>query len=149
MTDISFYHLQRRSLEETLPKLLERVIASKQRAVVLAESEEQVEAISSRLWTYDADSFLPHGSARDGFPAQQPIYLTSGEENPNGATILVLIDGRLPGFLSGFARCLDLFNGHDPESVQGARERWRAYKAGGHPVTYWQQNDDGRWEKKA
>jgi DNA polymerase-3 subunit chi len=149
VTDISFYHLQRRSLEETLPKLLERVIASKQRAVVLAESEEQVEAISSRLWTYDADSFLPHGSARDGFPAQQPIYLTSGEENPNGATILVLIDGRLPGFLSGFARCLDLFNGHDPESVQGARERWRAYKAGGHPVTYWQQNDDGRWEKKA
>ncbi|MEN3950544.1 DNA polymerase III subunit chi [Iodidimonas sp. SYSU 1G8] len=149
MTDISFYHLQRRSLEETLPKLLERVIASKQRAVVLAESEEQVEAISSRLWTYDADSFLPHGSARDGFPAEQPIYLTSGEENPNGASILVLIDGRLPGFLSGFARCLDLFNGHDPESVQGARERWRAYKADGHPVTYWQQNDDGRWEKKA
>lgn len=149
MTDISFYHLQRRSLEETLPKLLERVIASKQRAVVLAESEDQVDALSSRLWTYDQDSFLPHGSARDGFPAEQPIYLTSGEENPNGATILVLVDGRLPGFLSGFARCLDLFNGNDPDSVQSARDRWRAYKAGGHPVTYWQQNEDGRWEKKA
>ncbi len=148
MTEVSFYHLQRRSLEETLPKLLERVIASNQRAVVLAESAERVEALNSQLWTYNPDGFLPHGSARDGFSADQPIFLTSNEENPNGATILLLVGEALPGFVGDFARCLDLFDGNDPQAVQNARDRWRAYKAQGHAVTYWQQDDNGRWEKK-
>ena len=148
MTDVSFYHLQRRSLEETLPRLLERVIASNQRAVVLAESAERVEALNSQLWTYNPDGFLPHGSARDGFSADQPIFLTSNEENPNGATILLLVGEALPGFVGDFARCLDLFDGNDPQAVQNARDRWRAYKAQGHAVTYWQQDDNGRWEKK-
>jgi DNA polymerase-3 subunit chi len=148
VTEVSFYHLQRRSLEETLPKLLERVIASNQRAVVLAESAERVEALNSQLWTYNPDGFLPHGSARDGFSADQPIFLTSNEENPNGATILLLVGEALPGFVGDFARCLDLFDGNDPQAVQNARDRWRAYKAQGHAVTYWQQDDNGRWEKK-
>ena len=108
MTEVSFYHLQRRSLEETLPKLLERVIASNLRAVVLAESAERVEALNSQLWTYNPDGFLPHGSARDGFSADQPIFLTSNEENPNGATVLLLVGEALPGFIGDFARCLDL-----------------------------------------
>lgn len=147
MTEISFYHLQRRSLEETLPRLLERVLASNQRAVVLAESDERVEALNSYLWTYSSDSFLPHGSARDGFSADQPIFLTSNEENPNDATILVLADEILPSYVGAFARCLDLFNGNDPAAVQNARDRWRLYKSQGHTVTYWRQDDAGRWEK--
>ncbi|MBI1181348.1 MAG: DNA polymerase III subunit chi [Alphaproteobacteria bacterium] len=149
MTDVSFYHLQRRSLEETLPKLLERVMAASQRALVLAESEDRVEALSNRLWVYEPGSFLAHGTGRDRYPDQQPIYLTSTEENPNGAGILVLVDERLPAFLASFDRCLDLFDGNDPQSVQNARDRWRACKAAGHAVTYWQQDEDGRWQKKA
>jgi DNA polymerase-3 subunit chi len=148
VTDVSFYHLQRRSLEETLPKLLERVIASNLRAVVLAESADRVEALNSQLWTYNPDGFLPHGSARDGFSADQPVFLTSNEQNPNGATILLLVGEVLPGFVGDFARCLDLFDGNDPQAVQNARDRWRSYKAQGHAVTYWQQDDNGRWEKK-
>jgi DNA polymerase-3 subunit chi len=148
VTDVSFYHLQRRGLEDTLPRLLERVIAAGQRALVLAESEERVEALSSRLWTYDPGAFLAHGTARDRHPEHQPIWLTSVEENPNTAGVLVLVDERLPGFVGAFTRCLDLFNGNDPDAVQAARDRWRAYKAAGHAVTYWQQDDAGRWQKK-
>jgi DNA polymerase-3 subunit chi len=33
--------------------------------------------------------------------------------------------------------------------VAHARERWKAEKAAGHAVTYWQQNSRGGWEKKA
>ncbi len=146
MTEVSFYHLYRR-LEDSLPKLLERVIASSQRAVVLAETDERVEALNSQLWTYSADSFLPHGSARDGLSKDQPIFLTTAEENPNGAAILVVVDERVPDFIGGFARCLDMFNDSEP-SKQAARERWRLYKAAGHTVVYWQQDENGRWEKK-
>jgi DNA polymerase-3 subunit chi len=148
VTEVSFYHLQRRSLEETLPKLLERVMASSLRALVLAESEDRVDALSSRLWTYEQGSFLAHGTGRERYPDQQPIYLTSNEENPNQATVLVLVDERLPDFVGSFDRCLDLFDGNDDRSVLNARERWRSYKTMGHTVTYWQQDDNGRWKKK-
>jgi DNA polymerase-3 subunit chi len=147
VTEVSFYHLYRR-VEDALPRLLERVVASGQRAVVLAETDERVEALNSLLWTYSQDSFLPHGSARDGFAQEQPIFLTAAEENPNGATILVVVDERLPDFAAGFSRVLDMFNDSEP-SKQAARERWRLYKGAGHAVTYWQQDEGGRWEKKA
>ena len=147
MTEVSFYHLYRR-LEDSLPKLLERVVASSQRAVVLAETDERIEALNSQLWTYNPDSFLPHGTARDGFTVDQPVFLTTAEENPNGATILVVVDERVPDFVGGFERCLDMFTDSEP-SKQAARDRWRHYKGDGHQVLYWQQDENGRWEKKA
>ena len=62
--------------------------------------------------------------------------------------MLAVADEREPGFIGMFDRCLDMFNGNDPQSVERARERWRTYKAAGHTVTYWQQSDTGKWEKK-
>ncbi len=73
-----------------LPKLLEKTLASEKRAVVLAASVDRVEALAAQLWTYDPDSWLPHGTARDGSPEEQPIWLTERDENPNGAAFLFL-----------------------------------------------------------
>src|SRR5690606_9646272 len=85
MTEISFYHLTRQPLNKALPRLLEKVLAAGHRALVLAGSEERVEDLDAALWTYDPDSFLPHGSRVLGHAARQPIYLTTAEENPNKA----------------------------------------------------------------
>ncbi len=149
MTDISFYHLQRQPLERALPKLLERVVASSMKALVLADNEERVGMLNSTLWTYDQDSFLPHGSGKDGDAELQPIYLTVEEDNPNRANVLVLVDGGQHKDLAHFDRCLDMFDGNDQDAVAQARTRWKAYQDAGHEVTYWQQNDAGKWEKKA
>ena len=148
MTEVSFYHLERQSLDQVLPKLMERVIGSGLRAVVLAGSPERVERLNSLLWTYDDTSFLPHGAKSDGNAAEHPIYLTTEEENPNGATVLAVVDGIEPGNVGQFDRCLDIFNGNDEGDVADARERWKKYKAGGHEVVYWQQTPQGKWEKK-
>ncbi len=148
MTEVSFYHLQREPLEGALPKLLEKALERGMRAVVLAGSVERVEALNARLWTGRNDGFLPHGSARDGFAEDQPIFLTSTEENPNGAALLVLVDGVRASYIGEFERCLDLFDGKDEAAVAAARERWQAAKAAGHDVTYWQQSPSGRWERK-
>ena len=149
MSEIGFYHLVRTPLEKALPKLLEKVLESGARAVVMAGSEERVESLASLLWTYHPNSFLPHGTARDGKPAAQPIWLTGLDENPNGAGILVLTDGAASERLADYARCLEIFDGGDAEAVNRARERWRAYKEAGHSLTYWQQTETGGWEKKA
>ncbi|OAN55278.1 DNA polymerase III subunit chi [Paramagnetospirillum marisnigri] len=149
MTQIGFYHLMRLSLEQALPKLLDKALAAGHRAVVLAGSPERVEHLAEKLWTYEPDSWLPHGSAKDGEAELQPIWLTDTDENPNAATILVMCDGASSRAVDGFSRCLDLFDGNDPEAVQAARERWKTWKAAGHQLIYYQQTDRGGWEEKA
>jgi DNA polymerase-3 subunit chi len=148
MAEVGFYHLLSTPLERALPRLLERAVGQGHRVVVQAGSPERVEHLNALLWTYDESGFLPHGSARDGNPVAQPIWLTHEVENPNGASILFLVDGVAADDLSGFTRCLDLFDGNNPDAVQAARNRWRTASAAGHTLTYWQQTEKG-WEKKA
>lgn len=147
MTEIGFYHLIRTPLERALPRLLEKVHASGARAVVMVGSAERATALDSALWTYDPGSFLPHGSARDGDAAEQPIWITAEDENPNGASILVLADGAEPADVAGYDRCLEMFDGTDPAAVARARDRWRGHSAAGHGLTYWRQTERGGWEK--
>jgi DNA polymerase-3 subunit chi len=146
--EVLFYHLERAPLERVLPSLLERTLERGWRAVVQSGSAERLEALDLALWTYNDESFLPHGTARDGDPARQPIYLTLGEETPNGAGVRFLVDGADMTQFSGFVRIVCLFDGNDPEATGKARTQWQAAKAAGCPVTYWRQSDNGRWEKQ-
>lgn len=148
MAEIGFYHLLSTSLERALPRLVERASSQGYRIVVRAASAERVEHLNTVLWTYEESGFLPHGSSRDGNPALQPIWLTHRNENPNGASMIVLLDGLEAEDLESFARCADLFDGNDPEAVEAARARWRRARAAGHALTYWQQTPSG-WERKA
>jgi DNA polymerase III subunit chi len=147
VAEVGFYHLLSTPLERALPRLLERARTQDYRIVVRAASSERIDHLNALLWTYDEASFLPHGSARDGNPASQPIWLTDRQENPNDATMLVLVDGVDAADLATFARCLDLFDGNDEAAVEAARDRWRRAKSAGHTLTYWQQTAAG-WEKK-
>jgi len=149
MTEVLFYHLQNTPLERVLPQLLERSLERGWRAVVRAGGSERLEALNNSLWTYSDDSFLPHGSREDGAPEATPIYLTTEEENPNDAKVLFLVDGAEPGGLAGYERCVLMFDGRDEAALSAARDRWKSLKAEGHDATYWQQNEAGRWEKKA
>ena len=148
MTEIRFYHLQRTTLEGALPPMLEKTLDRGQRAVVLAGSEERVERLNDHLWTYNERSFLPHGSARDGHAAMQPVWLTTADENPNGARVLFLTEGAVSEKVADFELCVELFDGNDPIAVEAARQRWKDYRDAGHQLTYWQQGAAG-WEKKA
>lgn len=144
---VDFYHLQASPVERALPQLLERVLQSGARAVVMAASEDRIESLANVLWTYNPNSWLPHGTAKDGSAALQPIWLTDREENPNGARMLVLTDGMASSRMAEFERCLDLFDGNSDEATAGARARWSEAKAAGHELHYWQQTETG-WQEK-
>ena len=149
MTEALFYHLTESTLEEALPSLLEKSIERGWRVVVQVGGEERRDAIDQHLWTWRDDSFLAHGTEHDQHAAEQPVLLTCGPGNPNGASIRFLVDGARPPDLDGYQRVVFLFDGHDAEQLALAREHWKAMKAAGHAVTYWQQTQDRRWEKKA
>ena len=147
MTEVGFYHLTRSPLEQALPRLLERALEAGHRCVLRAGSAERLDHLNRTLWTYSNDSFLPHGGKGDGEPARQPIWLTLEVHNPNGASVLVLVDAAADDDLAGYARCLELFDGNDADQLDAARQRWKAVLAAGHVCTYWQQTERGGWRK--
>jgi DNA polymerase III subunit chi len=148
-TEVFFYHLDRHPLERVLPGLLERTLERGWRAVVQVGSPERLEAIDSHLWTYRDDSFLPHGTAKDGPPALQPVLFTTTQDNPNEASLRFLVDGATIPSFAGYLRVVVIFDGAERAAVEAARSQWKSAKAEGCAVTYWQQTDAGRWEKRA
>ena len=149
MTEVLFYHLQNRSLEQVLPSLLEKSLSRGWHVVVQAASEERIDALDAHLWTYRDDSFLPHGTSRDLEAAAQPILLTVKDDNPNSATVRFLIDGiALPEDASAYQRLVLIFDGEDADAVAAARERWREVKAAGFEATYWQPDENGNWQRR-
>ena len=148
MAEIGFYHLTRTGLEEALPRLLGRTLEAGQRAVIRCGSAERLAALDTALWLCQEPDWLPHGTAASGNADLQPIWLTTEDEAPNGAGFLFLVDGADSARLAEYARVFDLFDGNDEAQLGRARERWKAAKAGGHALSYWQQGARG-WEKKA
>lgn len=144
---IQFYHLTTTPIEQALPKLMEKALGQQMRVVVRG-NPVQVKRLDEVLWSYDPNSFLPHGTSADPLPQRQPIYLTSTEENPNNASLLVVADGQRYDGGGGFTRVFDIFDGADEDAVNAARFRWKSYKDKDYPLTYIRQKDDGGWEVK-
>jgi DNA polymerase III subunit chi len=149
VTEILFYHLHRQPLERVLPTLLERSLERGWRVVVQASSEERIEALDAHLWTFRDDSFLPHSTWREAEAREQPVLLTVNDDNPNGAVVRFLIDGApVPADAGAYQRIVLIFDGEDPDAVAAARQHWGEAKANGLEVTYWQVDEQGRWQRQ-
>ena len=157
MTEVLFYHLKGQTPEQVLPALLQKSLERGWRVVVQASSDERVEALDAHLWTWRDDSFLPHGTWREAEAAAQPIVLTTGDDNPNSATVRFFVDGAGNGADNGtsfaenaltYDRVVMLFDGDDPDAVEAARKRWTEAKAAGAEVTYWRADENGRWSRQ-
>ena len=146
VSDIGFYHLTRTGPDQALPPLLGRTLTAGKRAVIRCAAD-RVAALDAALWLCASPDWLPHGTAAMGHAALQPIWITEADEAPNGAGFLFLLDGLSSAALERYERVFDLFDGGDAAAVAAARDRWRAAKAAGHALTYWQQTPRG-WEKK-
>lgn len=147
MAEVLFYHLERQTLEDVLPTLLERTLARGWRAVVEVRDRDRRDALDRHLWVYRDASFLPHGTPDDN-AAEHPIVLTTGPDNPNGASVRFLADSAEPTMVDSYARVVLLFSADDPDAVAAARRHWTPLKDAGHQVTYWRQSASGAWERK-
>jgi DNA polymerase-3 subunit chi len=147
--EVWFYHLERTSLDQALPELLEKTLARNWRALVRSTAPERVDHLDGWLWSYRDDAFLPHGVEGEPMAERQPVLITSGMGNANRADVLFLIDGAEPGDISPFQRCILLFDGRDETAVATARSRWSRFKGAGCEVSYWRQGESRGWRKEA
>jgi DNA polymerase-3 subunit chi len=150
-TEVWFYQLQRRRLDQVLPNLVERVRQRGWRAAIQAATPERLSALDDLLWTYAEDSFLPHGSAKDGDPDLQPVWLTLGDDNANGAQARFLLEGAeaAPFVGQGYERLIVLFDGRDEDFLANARGQWRKLRQSDAILAYWAETEEGGWRKQA
>ena len=147
--EIWFYHLERSTLGQVLPGLLEKTRERGWKALVRAQDPRLLDEIDDQLWTYRDDSFLAHGRSSEPNAERQPVILTESEENPNASQALFIVDSAELGATEAFDRCFIIFDGRDDQAVTGARVRWKALKEAGANLAYWKQSPEGRWEKAA
>ncbi|THD36626.1 MAG: DNA polymerase III subunit chi [Sphingomonas sp.] len=143
---VDFYHLTVTPLERALPRIAERVVAGGGRLLIVSDNDAQCGAIDKLLWSYSAESFLPHGLAGDE-DASQPVLIANDVSAGNGATNIALIDGQWRDAALGFDRAFHFF---DADRIADAREAWRALAdRDGIERRYWKQNDAGKWQQSA
>jgi DNA polymerase-3 subunit chi len=143
---VDFYHLTA-PLDRVLPQIAEKVVASGARLLIVAEPEEERRRLDRLLWSYAAESFLPHGRAGSGGEAALPVLIAGDTAAINGARHVALVDGVWRDAALAFDRAFHFF---DDEHIEEARAAWRALATREGVVrNYWKQNEAGRWEKAA
>ncbi|WP_455474530.1 DNA polymerase III subunit chi [Bartonella sp. B30(2025)] len=146
--DILFYHLMRSTLEDILPTLVERALERFGKITIQCINKKRCDAIDAYLWVYADDAFVGHGTEHDKYSNFQPVFLTTGQENPNDSKIRFLTEGAVCSDINAYQRLVVIFDGHNSEQLNLARAQWKKYKIENHNLTYWQQTEDRNWKKQ-
>lgn len=143
-----FYHLQHTTLERAVGPLLEKCLERDWRVLAVSPEASRRAALDEALWTYDDQSFLPHGQAEaEGLvAAEQPVLITKEAENQNNAAVALLMDGVELPVDASFERCMVMFDDGDGATRQKAREQFKAAKDAGLVARYFQQSGRG-WKE--
>ena len=127
MTDVRFYHPPAPG-SKTPCRSCSSVRRARRPSVVRLATPARLKVLDEWLWTFDDTAFIPHGSEGQ-HAADQPVWLTLGEDNPAGAGFLFVGEGaELAGF-EAFEVCAVLFDGRVEEAVARARSQWVAVAA--------------------
>ena len=144
---VDFYHLTAMPLDRALPQIAAKVVAGGGRLLIVSADEPQRTALDRLLWTFAADSFLPHGIVGGADDARQPILIADDVNAANGARHVALVDGAWRDDALDFDRAFHFF---DEDRIKAARIAWKALAdRDGVERRYWKQNEAGRWEQAA
>jgi DNA polymerase-3 subunit chi len=144
---VDFYHLTIRPLERVLPKIAEKVIESGGRLLIVADEPARRAALDKLLWTYAAESFLPHAQAGGAHDAAQPVLIAADAIAANGARNIAIADAQWRDDALTFDRAFHFF---DDDAIAEARAAWRGLAdKPGVERRYWKQGEGGGWEQAA
>lgn len=148
MTDIRYYHMEQSTLDQALPAIAVKAFQSGKRVMIRVPDKKEATRLNDLLWTFHPNVFLPHGGEGDKNAADHPVWITSKDDNQNNADILILTHGCVMDTVADFSLCCEMLDGRVESQIKDARTRWKIYKADNHDLTYWQQDENGKWNKK-
>ncbi len=127
---INFISITDQNPIKALCRILEQKYLYQNFMILRTTSEDLQEEINEVLWTFSKKSFIPHGSKFDEQPEKQNLYITTGGEIPNNASILILYN--LFGFnnydVKYFKEIILIFDNNNSLIVTEAREFYKKLK---------------------
>ena len=137
-----FYQLDHEKPEPALAQMLRIALNRSERSVIKCANLHYMQALNRSLWTITREEFLPHGSGDDD-AADQPIWLTLDDDNPNNASTIFLLEGVGHQRLEQFRLCVVLIP-LDQLILDAAFDLWRSLQGGNR---FWWVRNGKSWQK--
>jgi DNA polymerase-3 subunit chi len=135
MTQIDFYVLPR---DGSLPvvnavgRIAEKAVSRGHHLFVSVRDEEQAHLFDQALWTFRAESFLPH--ALIGDDDNELVSIGWFEPPLEQNDVLINTTGVLLDYFSRFTRLAEIV-APDESSLTSSRDAWRFYRDRGYSLT--------------
>ena len=131
MTRVDFYILGSSAPpegpERVACRLAEKAWQAGHSVLIQTSSETAAQRMDDLLWTYRAESFVPHGLYPDASDQRPPVLVGHGAE-PNGSMdVLINLTQTVPAYYGSFARIAEVVGGAH-EARELGRERYRFYR---------------------
>ena len=136
MTRISFYILkgnEEHDRQVFACRLIEKAYSQGKHIYIHAENAQQAEQLNQLLWSFRADSFVPHQLINEQTIDDCPILIGHNGSPPRLMNLLINLSPTQPMFFSQFERVAEFINNDDAIKTAG-RERYRFYQQRGYEL---------------
>ncbi len=138
MTVVKFAKLERQEKIRLLCQLAESQFCSGERVLIRVQDDNQAVSLDRFMWTWDKGAFLPHSFNNGSVDClEEPIVITVREDNPNGASTLIMGSPCSLDYIRQFQLVIDFAEVYDKQLAELSRKRFRQYRENGfNPQMY-------------
>jgi len=136
MTNISFYILKgdiEHDRQVYACRLASKAYYQGQNIYIHTENSQQAEQFNQTLWSFRADSFIPHSLIDSQSENDAQILIGHDSSPPRLMDLLINLAPEQPLFFSQFERVAEFVNDHDDVKTAG-RKRYQFYKHRGYEL---------------
>lgn len=129
MPQVKFVKLDRPEKAKHLCRLAETFFSGGKRVLITVQDDNQAVTLDRFMWVWDKGSFIPHAYDNGSVDClDEPIVITTGEENPNRASILIMGKPCGINFIRHFDLVIDFAETYDKSLAEQARKRFKDYR---------------------
>lgn len=116
-------------------RVLEKAYRQGHQVFVYCSHLSEAEHLDELLWTYKADSFVPHHLQGEGPEPAPPIQIGYAEEPRGFHDILLNLASTVPAFYNRFKRVIEIVPAEDEQAKTQSRDHFRSYRQAGYSPT--------------
>jgi DNA polymerase-3 subunit chi len=148
--EVTFYHFTSVPLVKGIPSLLKKIYDTGKNILLLCRDDAELEEFDKLLWSFSTKIFLPHGTAKDQYPEEQPIFLDLKINDINKPKILVSFTDVVDKEMEKFESVIFVFFGNNQDqNVSEMYDRFSAIQSDKKiRVKFWSQDlSTGKWQQ--
>lgn len=132
MTKVEFIKLRKPEKAKHLCELAEEFFQQGRRVLITVLDENQGVTLDRFMWSWQKGSFLPHAYDNGAVDClEDPVVITTGERNPNGARVLILGKPCSLEFVRQFEQVIDFAELYEETLAGASRQRFARYREAG------------------